>query len=244
MMRQIAILSGIAQLVACGGHSAAGSPSSGTGEAPAMEYQNIGAQWSVSSNGETLRFEVRRGDHLPGDGEETKERSEAYSKARLEFGQAYDISYRLEIAPGPRNTAAWMALTQIQSTFDPGEAGHSPPFGIYLKGERMQVLARHSPEPVTPPDGFVTIPLHDDRSDVKRGHDYRMRIRVRFDQGGTGSLRLWRDGVALARHDGPFGFNDRKGPYLKIGVYRASAPESFAVTIRDLRVRPVASVDE
>lgn len=208
-----------------------------------MAYQNVGAAWSAVTLPDGERFEIRKGDHIPGDGEETKERTEASSKARFEFGQAYIISYRLEIAPGPRNTAPWMTLTQIQSTFDPGEEGHSPPFGIYMVRERMQVSIRHSIEAITPPDGFTALMLHGDKEDIRRGHDYRMEIRVRFDRGGSGALRVRRDGVLLTQYDGLFGFNDQRGPYLKVGVYRASAPENYAVTIRDLRVTPVASID-
>jgi len=239
----VALVSGA--LVVAGCHAATPDQPAAAPARPDLSFQNVNAAWSATPIENGYRFEVRQADQMPGDlaEGERKERSEAYDRMKLAFGQAYDISFTLEIEPGERNTAKWMTLAQLQSTFDPGEQGHSPPFGLYMDGERMTVAIRHSPLEITPPGGFDYLPLYKDREDILRGHPYRMKIRVRFDQGGTGALKLWRDGQLLAEHEGPFGFNDQKGPYFKIGVYRASAPESYAITVRDLAVEQVASVD-
>lgn len=241
----IALVAGLSVAAACHALMPDQAQPSGAPATPDLSFQNVDAAWSATPVERGYRFEVRQGDQLPGDrGAESKERSEAYDRMKLVFGQTYEIGFSLEIAPGAANSAKWMTLAQIQSTFDPGEQGHSPPFGLYMEGEKMVIAARSSPVEITPLDGFLYLPLYKDREDIRRGHPYRMKIRVRFDRGGTGAVRVWRDDRLIAAHDGPFGFNDRQGPYFKIGVYRASAPESYAMTVRDLALRPIASIDE
>ena len=48
------------------------------------------------------------------------------------------------IEPGAKNTADWMTLVQLQSTFDKGEAGHSPAFALEMVGDKMRIVTRDS----------------------------------------------------------------------------------------------------
>ncbi|WP_336973124.1 heparin lyase I family protein [Sphingobium aromaticiconvertens] len=205
-----------------------------------LVFQNGGAKWSVEAIPNGYRFEVRPGDQLAGDraqSAQVRERSEAYVRPIFEFGQTYLISFQLTIPPGARNAAEWMSLMQIQSTFDPGEQGHSPPFGLYMKGEKMDISARYSPEEITPPGAFKHIQLYRDDKDIERGHPFAMKIRVRFDHGGKGAIEIWRDGRQLVSYQGPFGFNDKRGPYLKFGIYRAGGSEVYTAEFRDLSIQ-------
>lgn len=200
-----------------------------------LRPQNVGQPWSFTRQGGTDRFEVRSGDHLPGDGS-VKERSEAYSTRKLAVRTLYEISFEVMVVPGGSNTATWMTLAQLQSTFDKGENGHSPPFALEMVGERMRIVSRADPRRISRKNDFTFTKQYQDTANIRRGKWYRFRMLVKFDPSGGGSLAVWRDGVRLVDYHGALGFDDVEGAYFKQGVYRASAPEAFAARFRRLSI--------
>lgn len=210
---------------------------------PGFHFQNVGAAWSARPVDHGYRFELRPGDEMEGDKPAPKERSEIAVSPSLELGKPYLIQFGLEIEPGQRNDAEWMTLLQLQSNFDIGEQGHSPPFAIAMKGEKMEIGARYSYKKISDPWDFTHVPLFRDGADIQRGHVYRMRILTEFNAGGSGTIRVWRDGRQIVDYHGGLGFNDDRGPYLKLGVYRASAHTTYAAVFRDISIRPVTAID-
>jgi Ca2+-binding RTX toxin-like protein len=214
-------------------YASSGSDSTTVSLAPDWrDVQSSGAAWSYSIADGITRFEVRGGDRWSGDGSAPKERSETYTGLRLVTGQTYEINFSMMVEPGATNTASWMTLIQLQSTFDAGE-GHSPPFAIEMVGDRMRVVSRHAPGQITGVEEFTFTNHFTDSQAITRGHWYDLTIQVRFDPLGNGHLTVIRDGVVLADYTGPLGFDDLAGVYLKQGVYRASASEAFAVDYKD-----------
>lgn len=207
------------------------------GENPRFQVQNAGQPWNYAVNGASARFEVRPGDSLPGDGK-VKERSEIATSLRMKPGRPYEIAFSLMVEPGPLNTARWMTLTQIQSTPDPGEPGHSPPFAIEMVGERMRIITRDDPNRVASRETTTYRAHYTDGRPIERGRWYRMLIRVKFGPGGDGFLQVFRDGQQLVDYRGPLGFDDIVGPYWKEGVYREAAREPFAANFRNLSITP------
>jgi hypothetical protein len=205
------------------------------GDNPRFQVQNVGESWNYSVVGDQARFEVRPGDSLPGDGK-IKERSEIATSQKMKRGQPYEITFRFMVEPGPRNTAKWMTLTQIQATPDPGEPGHSPPFAIEMVGERMRIITRTDPNLLASRETTTYIDHYTDSRDIERGRWYRMLIRVKFDPSGEGFLQVFRDGDRLVDYHGALGFEDLVGPYWKEGVYRASSNESFAANYKGLKI--------
>lgn len=202
---------------------------------------NSGAPWALRETGGTLRFEVRPGDHWSTDGS-GKERSELYYPQKFDLRRTYDLGFALMVERGPGNTASWLTLAQLQSTFDPQEPGHSPPFAIELRGEKMRIISRDSAAKIASPKDTSYRFHFEDRQSIKRGRWYRMKLRVRFDPGQDGLLQVWRDGRQIVDYKGPIGFEDAVGPYLKLGVYRDVGPkETLAVRFRDLKMGPVAA---
>jgi hypothetical protein len=204
---------------------------------PRFQVQNAGLPWNYSVRGDLARFEVRPGDSMPGDGK-VKERSEIATSQKMKPGRPYDITFSLMIEPGPKNTAGWMTLAQIQSTPDPGEAGHSPPFAIEMVGERMRIITRDDPGAVAGRETTTYTDHYTDTQDIKRGHWYRFHIRAQFDSPGNGLLQVTRDGDMLVHYRGAMGFNDLVGPYWKEGVYRESSREPFAANYKGLKITP------
>jgi Ca2+-binding RTX toxin-like protein len=201
--------------------------------------QNSGQSWSYSSSEGIDRFEVRSGDKWSNDGGAAKERSEIAASQKLDFGKTYEISFGLMIEKGAKNTADWMTLMQIQSTFDKGEVGHSPAFAIEMVGEKMRIVTRDSSVFLSTDADTTYHRLFTDSTDITRGAWYDFSIKVKLDAFGGGVLQVYRNGVLLADYKGALGFNDLVGSYLKEGVYRESSTETFAANYKGLTVKEV-----
>ena len=78
--------------------------------------------------------------------------------------------------------------------------------------------------------------LYDDNEDIVRGHWYKMKLDIRFDPSGKGYAEIWRDGKKIVEYDGPLGYSNQKVTYWKQGVYRSTAPETLAVSYKDLKI--------
>lgn len=198
-----------------------------------LRSQNAGQAWSLTSAAGVNRFEVRAGDHWWGDGTAAKERSETYATAKLDLGKTYHLTFDVMVEAGAKNTASWMTLMQLQSTFDPGDAPHSPPFALEMVGDKMRIVTRSSATSIMAVDDSVYQRHFTDTADITRGKWYAFDVTIKFLPGGDGRLTVVRDGVTIVDYTGPLGFQDAVGPYLKQGVYRAEAPETIAVNYRN-----------
>jgi Ca2+-binding RTX toxin-like protein len=202
--------------------------------------QTAGREWSYKTVNGAQRFEVRSGDHWSGDGVAPKERAEAYvPDIKFTANETYNISFSMMIEPGARNTAAWMTLLQIQSTFDKGEVGHSPPFAIEMAGERMRIVTRADDKAISGASDGGYSRLYNDAQDIVRGQWYDFNIQIQFDPFGNGTLMVTRNGIVLVDYEGALGFNDLVGGYLKEGVYRGEAAETFAVQYKTVAISEV-----
>jgi hypothetical protein len=191
----------------------------------AWRLQSSGAPWSARADGATgFRFEIRPGDHWAKDANKasTVERTELSDLARMPLDEDIWLAFTLEVEPGPTSTSEWVNLGQLHGTADPGEPSVSPPWvQRLLPGDRFSVEVRETSEnPIkkAPP----AIVIYEDPK-LERGRPYRFVYRFRISQGPNGLVQLWRDGVQVADYHGPVGYQDRLGPYFKLGVYRAPA---------------------
>ncbi|WP_189338399.1 heparin lyase I family protein [Sphingobium sp. SCG-1] len=214
---------------------AANSPPKECITAANLRHQNTARPWSFTQRKNVSRFEVRSGDHIAGDGAE-KERSEAFDTQKFAAGQSHRISFEMLVESGRPNSAAWLTLVQLQSTFDRGENGHSAPVAVEMLGEHMRIVSRADQRRVSVPNGFSFTEQYRDTGTIRRNRWYKIGMRFKFDPFNKGYLGVWRDGKPLVEYHGPLGFNDAEGAYFKQGVYRASAPEAFAAQFRRLSI--------
>jgi len=193
--------------------------------------QNASRSWSLSAlDADTLRFELRSGDHWPGDGTEV-ERSEISDQQDVTNSDSVHVSYQFMVENGAQNTAAWLVIGQFHQ--DSSSApGRSPPFEIDLSGEHMVVEVRYQDAS----GEVVTKDLFTDPADIQRDHLYDMNISATFDPAGNGHLTVTRDGDQIAKYDGPFGYLDQSSVYWKQGIYRADASETMAVQYKNLSI--------
>jgi hypothetical protein len=206
--------------------------------------QNAEKPWSVAVDGDTLRFEARSGERRLKATERDRpiERSElSFSRHPFAFRQPYAIHFEVLFEPGAANTARAMKFFQVHNTNDPGDfASLGPILALQLDRERLRIVTRADAEPVTPkrpPDAW----RYTDTSDIQRGCWYAFDILVRFDPEGNGRLLVRRDGAVLADVTGPIGYNDKAGPYAKMGVYRDTVPETAVVRFRNVSIKPAGA---
>jgi Ca2+-binding RTX toxin-like protein len=204
--------------------------------------QNAGKAYNYSKTGDVTRFEVRSGDRWVQDVAHPKERSEIAVREKFAFNQKYEITFGMMIEPGAKNTAQWMTLVQLASTFDPGES-HSPPLAIEMVGEKMRIVTRDDSNAFTQGNNVNYVRHYTDTADIVRGKWYEFKIELVVDPHGKGSLVVIRDGVTLVNFKGALGFNDVQGTYWKEGVYRETSEESFAANFKGLKLTKITVQD-
>ena len=194
--------------------------------------ENANRSWSLSfSDADTLRFELRSGDHWSSSywtDPATSERTEISGQTVYPPGTQIDISYDFMVEPGPTNSASgpgrWLVLGQMHEHNIP----FSPPFAVELVNGDHMAIDIGTGDPI-----YVYI----DPNPIQRGRYYLMNVKVRFDK-DNGFLSVWRDGINIVDYRGPIGTG--AGTYWKQGIYRFTARESMAVHFRRLKITTVA----
>ena len=234
--------------------------------------KNAGEDWSYSrtANG-VQRFEVRGDDYYDNptvpaatdDEAQGKNRSEIVSRKYTQFERQFNLEFDVMVESGAANTADWLLLAQLHQSEDVDENGNlldasaSPPLALQLNGELMEIVGRANSDRFLPPSNLdeLSYPprialngqntMYLDTNPIVRDQWYTMRFEIVFDhaEGGSGSLRVFRDGQLLVDYDGPLGYNDAVGPYLQLGVYRKEAPETTAARFRDITWEGVGTPD-
>jgi len=192
----------------------------------AWRLQSSGAPWSARADGENgYRFEIRSGDHWSKDARKGKtvERTELSDLARMPYGQDFWLAFTMEVEPGPPSTSDWVNLGQLHGTADAGERSVSPPWvQRLLPNDAFRVEVRHTLEDPIKTQPTPVVIFEDPK--LERGRPYRFVYHFRISTGPDGMATMWRDGKLVADYRGPVGYPDKRGPYFKLGLYRARAP--------------------
>ena len=184
------------------------------------------------------RFEVRPGDTAPVDrGKPARNRAELSSPVRHAPGQPVWFAYSFRIRGGAPTTAVFSILGQFQSSPDLGDApGLSPVFAVNLVREGvLRFVSRSSAEPRQQFNPPATV-LGEVRG-VGREQWRHLVGRIVFSHEGRGSVEIWLDGrKVIDRSPISIGYNDRRGPYWKYGIYRSAAPETLVVEYANMEI--------
>jgi Ca2+-binding RTX toxin-like protein len=194
--------------------------------------------WSFNStDNNTLRFEVRKGDRFTSNNwsdEPGVERAEIYDTARYSTSGDISVEYSFMIEPGAANTARWLTMGQLHSNTD-----GSPPIEIKLEGnDKMAIYGNYE----TSPGHLVYQKIYQDSADLVRGKWYTMKLDVRIDASGGGHADIWRDGQQIVDYSGKLGYVGQTATYWREGIYRSSAPETIAIDYRNLVIKTGSSV--
>ena len=138
--------------------------------------------------------------------------------------------YRID--PTEEIVTQWHAVPD----FDEGESWRSPPLALLTENGRWKVNWRWDARKVTPKDNPPASEFHD-LGPYDRGRWTDWVVHVRWSWGDEGVLEIWKDGQRVFEHRGPNAYNDDRGPYLKIGIYKwlyKQAPDKATTTERVL----------
>ena len=103
-----------------------------------------------------------------------------------------------------------------------GEGGRAPPLRLVLKDGTWNVTSHWDSRflsgipfrTASPKDGALMW-----SGSLRRGAWTDWVFRVRWSYENDGLLEAWKDGVSIARREGPNTYNDWMGPFFKVGIY-------------------------
>ena len=182
--------------------------------------------YAVQRSGDVFRFEVRSGDTTAQDialGNENTERAELnFNTSPLLVNTTYSMEFLHYVQAGVGKTTGNDAIIfQLHADKDAGDIGTSPPFRINV-GNNWRFDIASAASAINPLLTFPGYKRHySDRLITNRWHHWK--VRWRHDWTSTGLLQVWQNGVLVTDYSGPLGYNDVKGIYPQIGIYRGTS---------------------
>lgn len=120
--------------------------------------------------------------------------------------------------------------------FDLGETWRRPPLNLSIKNGRFGVSNRWDPKPVN-----VTFKEAGVQGwklgKVSKGEWTDWVFHVKWSYKSDGLLEVWKNGKLVVRKTGPNTYNDKRGPYFKIGIYKPdwkADPQKSITSQRDI----------
>lgn len=207
------------------------------------KVQNANKSHSLqrSADGKILRFQIDKGDEWKGDAGRTPgyDRSEIYLKnTPLPFNTPVWLSFVMLIEEGeplkytfPTKT---FFITQFKANEDEGDNAGGPCTSFTLNGSgTIQMNTSSTNEPI-----HKKSPVSYPRAtkDIARGTWHSVVLRIVLSP-TAGDIKWWVDNEKVYDGSG-FGnaFNDKLGPYLKLGLYRSRMEQSTAIQLKEIGV--------
>lgn len=149
---------------------------------------------------------------------------------KLQPDGEYWIGFSTYLPPEFAFESTWQLVFQLHGVpdFDLNESWRNPPVALFIDGDRWEVKLRGNADPVN----------RNDR-DVEGVHKFSYRLakaetgtwtdwvfHLKLSPGRDGFARVYQNRKRVVDHAGPTGYNDKKGPYLKLGIYRSKACKS------------------
>ncbi|MDG0816278.1 polysaccharide lyase [Bdellovibrio svalbardensis] len=183
----------------------------------------------VRSGKKAVRFELRKDENVSG-GFRSELRDPYFAPLFKETW--YSLSFYVpEEFPVTESNSCVFAQWHDQQ--DPGDGDRNPPIAIRLRGTgELAITGRYNAEKIQKGVPGPELTFYQDRA-FKKGEWNDFVVRVFWSYEATGLVQIWRNGQQIVDYRGPIGYNDDKGPYLKIGVYCRETPTSPLVAYHD-----------
>lgn len=138
----------------------------------------------------------------------------------FDFGKIYWIGLSVFI-PQDFNTETTLGdiVMQMHGTPDSGEDYRNPPLALKVEGNQWEMTLLGDPRMTSVNRQYMNS-ARLRLGAVEKGKWVRFVTQFRVDWSSTGFVKVFRDGNQVANYNGPVFFNDRVGPYLKVGLYR------------------------
>jgi hypothetical protein len=201
--------------------------------------ETAGKSYSLTNpDPQTLRFEIRPGDHAWFDTGSVDRAEADGSPQMIPTGTPLNIDYQFMLEPGAANTASWFVTAELHN--DDGSSGvpTSPPFAIGLAGEHLQVVARYCPTGLDPSNhagNLKMLTLWTDPDPIRRGQYYDIKIQANVSNTNDGYLDVSVNGNEVVNYRGPLGYG--APAYWEVGLYRsADQSQTIAANFRNLTI--------
>ncbi|MCB9102435.1 MAG: heparin lyase I family protein [Anaerolineales bacterium] len=174
----------------------------------------------VRSGHHAVRFEVRDDDRYF-----SASRSEIHrSSDRDTLGQDYWYGFSIYIPEEwPDQDSGFTIISQWHGSpdKDQGEISRSPVLRLEYRNKKFKILGAYSKEEIQTSDSGTSVLLYNDDEFAKKGtwHDFIFNMKWSYESDGY--VQAWIDGQRVVDYNGPIGYNDTRGPYFKMGVYRS-----------------------
>lgn len=163
-----------------------------------------------------------------------RERTEVRAKApNAEMGREYWYGFSIYL-PGPEDgvdnyvpDSHWEIVAQWYAPQDTSsESGRNPPLTLKTSedgvGGRWTVGGKYSEKAIST-KGDYDGAFSQDLGPYETGKWTDWVFRVKWSYRNDGLLEIWKDGKKVySRLNAPIGFNDKSGPFFKMGIYKGA----------------------
>jgi hypothetical protein len=159
----------------------------------------------------------------------------------MEYGRQYGVDFTLLLPDDWKSDNSPEIVFQIHAAEDENEKaypGGQPVFAIRVINNSIYASYCYSTAKQAWGGNNQTCVDSGQLAYASAGNAYRFHLDLKFSRGhlGTGSIRIVVDGVPKLSYDGPFGYDDDIGHYVKFGIYKWQwSPERDFYTSTDVR---------
>jgi len=143
------------------------------------------------------------------------------------IGDEYWIGFSIFLADGYHSPVdyEYVVLHQYHGagdqppTCDPAESGRNPVISIVTKNEDWLSSTIWDSRQCATVKGDYEGGTQKNYGAFSTGQWYDFVINVKWSYGISGFMKIWKDGVSVTDRTGPNCFNDKLGPFLRLGIY-------------------------
>lgn len=197
-------------------------------EFSALEH---GKGWNLSGNPPTITREVAREGKqamktvLNRKTSKVSYRTEVSANGHVTIkpGEEYWYGFSVYLPPSYVPDSIWEIVAQWHGSPDEdlgeADANLNPPLSLHTKGGEWMISTIWDSRPVTNKANYEgTKNYYLGRYETGKWTDWVFH--VKWSPKSDGLLQVWKDGVLVVDKKGPIGFNDKVGPYFKMGLYK------------------------
>ncbi|WP_299819035.1 polysaccharide lyase [uncultured Pontibacter sp.] len=163
------------------------------------------------------RFEINKTDVMVAGGKRAELTLEHEKKLNIRrwYGMSIYLPASYSVSPEPEIVAQW----HVKPDDKLGEDWRSPPIALLTKNGRWWLAINWAKAPVNSNetiDGWKNIDL----GPYNRGAWSDWVFEINFSWKKDGLINVWQNDTLLYSYTGPNAYNDKTGPFLKVGLYK------------------------
>ncbi len=164
------------------------------------------------------RFRLNRDDPLVSDGKRCELQIDGIGE--IGSGRDYWYGFRTYLPVDWEFDQEYEVLAQWKGKRDkPQEQSKSPALALRTRRKEWYITNRWDARLITPENHSPNETLW--RGDLDVGVWVEWVVHARWSFAADGYLEIWKDGRQIVERRGPNTYNDRRGMYFKIGIYKA-----------------------